>query len=475
MNAITDMDTRRDPEMDKTIEIFAVIANDLLEDIDRPELWEAFPQFLAAVPKLPRQAELALQFYAKQDPAMVQAAIIVLALCAAHSGKLGDAIGFMTPLLAVNPQSPLVTGVLFFIQGLNEPENPKYRLKGKICAVPFERLEVLETSSHLCCASFLKPTIGNLHEAADWRDVWNSESAEAIRASMHDGSYRYCDKMACPAIQSNRLLEAEKLSARSSEWRRIVENCETKVERGPAEVNLAYDKTCNLSCPSCRSSKYAADAATRAQYDTLQERAILPMLKDTRRVTITGSGDPFASKNFRQLMERLTAEEYPELKFHVMTNGMLFTAREWERFPALHGRVELLSISLDGASASTHEMLRRGARWEVMEKNLAFAGELRQQGLIDAFNLGFVVQVENYHEMGEMLSLAERIGADGVYFGRITNWGTFSQSEYTRKAVFLPEHPEHGRFLDAMADPRLASPRAYIGNLVDFLPTAPEG
>ncbi|NYT40767.1 radical SAM protein [Sphingomonas sp. R-74633] len=470
MNAITDIAPRTDPETDKAIEIFAVIAQDLLEDMDRPELWEAFPQFLAAVPKLPRQAEAALQFYARRDPAMVQAAIIVLALSAAHSGKLDEAIGFMMPLLAVNPQSPLVTGVTFFIQGLAEPENPKYQLKGKICPVPFERLEVLETSSHLCCASFLKPSIGNLHEAADWRDVWNSESAEAIRASMHDGSYRYCDKMACPAIQSNSLPPAADLAARSSGWRRIVEAGETRVERGPEEVNLAYDKTCNLSCPSCRTSKYAADEATRMQYDALQERVILPMLKDTRRVTVTGSGDPFASKNFRRMMERLTVEEYPELKFHVMTNGMLFTPREWERFPALHGRVELLSISLDGASAATHETLRRGARWEVMERNLAFAGELRRQGLIDAFHLGFVAQVENYHEMGEMITLAEKVGADGVYFGRITNWGTFSQLDYTRKAVFLPEHPEHGRFLEAMADPRLTDPRAFIGNLVDFLP-----
>jgi hypothetical protein len=470
MNAITDIPPRGDAETEQAAEIFAVIAKDLLEDMDRPELWEAFPQFLAAVPGLPQQAQIALQVYARQDPAMVQAAIIVLALSAAHSGNVSDAIGFLTPLLAVNPQSPLVTGVMFFLEGLADPANPKYHLKGKICPVPFERLEVLETSSHLCCASFLKPTIGNLHETADWRDVWNSEAAEAIRASMHDGTYRYCDKMACPAIQSNGLLPAEKLAARSNEWRRIVERSETKVARGPEEVNLAYDKTCNLSCPSCRTSKYAADEATRTRYDALQERAILPMLKSTRRVTITGSGDPFASKNFRRLMERLTVEEYPDLKFHVMTNGMLFTPREWERFPALHGRVELLSISLDGASAATHETLRRGARWEVMEKNLAFAGELRRAGLVDAFHLGFVVQVENYHEMGEMISLAETVGADGVYFGRITNWGTFSQADYTRKAVFLPEHPEHARFLDAMADPRLKSPRAFIGNMVDFLP-----
>lgn len=470
MNAITLIEPSLDPETDKAIEIFALIANDLREDVDRPELWAAFPQFLAAVPKLPQQARDALQLYAARDQNLSQAATIVLALHAAHSGAVEEAIGLMTPLLAVNPNSPLVAGVTFFLQGMATPDNPKYQLAGKICPIPFERLDVLETSSHLCCSSFLKPNIGNLQDAADWRDVWNSQSAEAIRASIHDGSYRHCNKMSCPTIQSNNLPPAAELAARSSEWREIVEQQETSLERGPVVVNLAYDRTCNLSCPSCRSSNYAADEATRLKYDALQERVMLPMLKHTQVVTITGSGDPFASKNFRHLMARLGGEEYPNLRFHIMTNGMLFTPREWERFPALHGRVSVLSISLDGASAATHETLRRGARWNVMEQNLTFAGKLRREGLIDAFHLGCVVQVENYHEMGEMITLAERIGADGVYFGRITNWGTFSEAEYKRKAVFLPEHPEYGRFIEAMADPRLTDSRSYLGNLIDFLP-----
>lgn len=470
MNALTLTEPRLDSETDKAIEIFALIANDLLEDIDRPELWEAFPQFLAAVPNLPEQANAALQFYTGQDQVLTQAAIIILALSAAHSGAVDEAIGLMTPLLAVNANSPLVAGVTFFIHGLGAPDNPKYQLTGKICPVPFERLDVLEGSSHLCCSSFLRPNIGNLQNAANWRDVWNSQSAEAIRASIHDGSYRHCNKMSCPTIQSNSLPPAAEIAARSPEWREIVEQRETSLEQGPAVVNLAYDRTCNLSCPSCRASNYAADEVTRLKYDALQERVILPMLKHTQVVTITGSGDPFASKNFRRLMERLGGEEYSNLKFHIMTNGMLFTPREWERFPALHGRVNILSISLDGASAATHETLRRGARWDVMKQNLSFAGELRSQGLIDAFHLSFVVQAENYHEMGEMIALAERIGADGVYFGRITNWGTFSANEYKQKAVFLPEHPEHGRFIEAMADPRLKASRTFLGNLIDFLP-----
>lgn len=469
MNAITKTDPVAAAETELAIEVFAIIANDLLEDVDRPELWEVFPQFIATAPKLAEQAEAALRVYEGQ-PAVFQAALIILAMCKAHSGRIAEALGLMTPLLAVRSQSPLVTGATFFIHGLGEPENPKYKLKGKICTIPFERLEVLENTTHLCCASWLKPSAGNLHTAQSWRDVWNSPTASAIRASIHDGSYRYCDKMACPAIQSDQLVPATDLATRSDGWRELLQSSETHLERGPVQVNLAYDRTCNLSCPSCRTSKYAADDQTRQIYDRLQERAILPLLKEVKRVTITGSGDPFASKNFRRLIERLTAEQYPDLKFHIMTNAMLFTAREWERFPALHGRIELMSISLDGASADTHETLRRGARWDVMQRNLSFAGMLRRQGLIDELHLSFVVQAENYHEMGDAVDLAEKIGADRVYFGRITNWGTFSNDEYARKAVFLPEHPEHHLFLERMADPRLMRATALTGNLAEFLP-----
>jgi hypothetical protein len=82
----------------------------------------------------------------------------------------------------------------------------------------------------------------------------------------------------------------------------------------------------------------------------------------------------------------------------------------------------------------------------------------------------FTVQAENFHEMGEGAALAESLNATSIYFGKITNWGTFSPEQYAAKAVFLPDHPQHAAFLAAMADPRLRSPRVQLGNLVEYLP-----
>ena len=446
-----------------------IMVNDLLDPIDRPEMWAAMPQFLEQLPGLPEAAAEAREIVACGPDDLKTAVEIVNGLCEAYTGRLDSALARLTHLGNIQNQLPVAQGALFHVQGLADPGNPKYKLEGKYCRAPFEALHVLEDTTHLCCASWLPQSSGNLN-GVDWGEVWNSDMSQAIRASIHDGSFRHCNKTACPRIQDDRLIAAEALAAESPHWHQIVEEKETELAHGPQDVNLAYDKTCNLSCPSCRVAKLAADSETRSRYDRLQERAILPMLKQAKMVFITGSGDPFASKNFRHLMERLTADDYPDLKFRIMTNAMLFTPREWERFPALHGRVFSLQISIDGASKDTHELLRRGARWDVMQENLRFAAGLRKQGLIDDMMLSFTVQVENFHEMGLAAQLADELEIDTIYYGRLTNWGTCTPEQYERKAVFSPGHERHQEFLAAMADPRLLSKRVMLGNLREFLP-----
>lgn len=462
-----DIETSVQGSRDEAIDILQLLINDLSDGLDHPEIWGAFPQFLAALPDLPALIQSALH-----NPTVHNSAKNLLHVLAAMTeatlGSPSAALRKLEPLAVQESESALIQGAMFFLNARLDPENPKYQLAGKLCATPFREIHVLEASSHLCCASWLHRSAGDMHEQP-WDDVWNSPTAEAIRASIHDGSYRYCNKTACPTIQTNALQDASTLSAVSEKWKSIVEERQTRIVQGPERVNLAYDRTCNLSCPSCRVEKYAADSATRERYTRLQENAILPMLKTAKTVFITGSGDPFASKNFRQLMQRLDKDAYPDLRFIVMTNAMLLTPREWERFPALHGRVEQLSISIDAATAATHEALRRGARWDVMIENLEFAAELLRQQQVSTFHLAFTVQTVNYREMGAACDLADKLDATKIYFGRITNWGTFSPEEYESKAVFLPSHPEHDLFLEAMRDPRLRAERANLGNLSEFI------
>lgn len=448
-------------------EAIAILMTVLSDDLDHPEIWAVLPQFLNGVDGLvpALQERLAIE---SVKPARTSL-LVLLGICGAHLGQARAMLEQLQPLAVENSQSPLVQGAIFYLQSLLDPENPKFQLHGRVCATPFQQLDVLERSTHQCCASWLKTSAGDLSQH-EWQEVWNSPTAQAVRASMLDGSYRYCNKIACPRIQASHWTPETDL-AQNPQWAEMVAEGRTEVPQGPEVVNLAYDRTCNLSCPSCRTERFAATDAERATYDRMQERAILPMLKNAKRVMVTGSGDPFASKNFRRLLEQLTPEEYPDLRFQVMTNGMLFTPAQWAKFPTLHGRTAVLKISVDAATGPTHELLRRGAKWPIVVENMIFAGELIKAGLIENFDLVFVVQTENFREMGDAVDLAHAVGATCVYFARITNWGTFTDRQYADKAVFLPTHPDHAEFLERMQDPRLLDPIAFLGDLVPFVGT----
>jgi organic radical activating enzyme len=459
-------DAEQHVDIPTAADILDLLMAALADGLDHPDLWPMFPSFVEHLPELSSLIEM---WRATEWRSQAQVNLqVVAAMTLAATGRVAEALEMLEPLGVANSQSPLVQGAIFYLHGLLDPSNPKYQLKGMICTEPFERLDVLDRSTHQCCASWLQTSAGDMSRS-DWQDVWNSGAAQDVRASILDGSYRHCNKVACPKIHSGYLIPADEIAKRSDEWRDIIEDRRTEMPAGPKIVNLAYDRTCNLSCPSCRSEKFAADRELRARFDGMQERNIIPMLKTAEIVFITGSGDPFASKNFRQLMDVLGPEDFPQLRFQVMTNGMLLTRREWERFPALHGRVSQLRISIDAATGPTHELLRRGARWDVMLENLAFAGELRQQELVHDYQLVFVVQAENFREMGAACDLSRQLGADRIFFSRMTNWGTFTESQYAEKAVFLASHPDHAEFLSAMQDPRLLSTRVDLGDLATFV------
>lgn len=448
-------------------EVVLLLLERMADGLDHPELWADIPEFAAFFPAMTQ----ALADHVSHAQGNRLHLAILHAICVAIDDPLA-ALRLLEPLAVQNSLSAIVQGALFHIQGLADPGNPKYDLSNRMCTTPFQVIDVLESSTHLCCASWIQRSAGHLG-FSPWEDVWNSNTAKDIRASVLDGSYRYCNKTACPHIGGGTLPTKDKVAARSPFWKDVIENDRVELPEGPYRVNLAYDRTCNLSCPSCRTEKWAADNEIRARYDKLQEEKILPMLKQSKLVFITGSGDPFASKNFRNLMERLTAEDYPDLRFQIMTNGMLFTRREWDRFPALHDRVASLRISLDAATGPTHELLRRGARWDVMKDNLAFAAELRAAGKVDSLDLAFTVQVDNYREMGDVMDLAYSLGADNMDFLRLTNWGTFSTKEYADRAVFMPSHPQHEDFVAVMQDPRLRQGVARLSDLAGFVKATP--
>ncbi len=332
-------------------------------------------------------------------------------------------------------------------------------LRTRFCPRPFQVLETRTNGdASPCCSSWMPATIGNIYRQSA-EEIWDSPAAREIRRSVLEGDFRYCSRMFCPKITSRALPGKDEIGPVGGLGR-----FEQRLSRGPKRVLLSHDRSCNLSCPSCRTRVIVARKSEQERMAEVTETVLLPLLADARLVKITGSGDPFASNHYRQLMTRLDGTAFPNLKLEIQTNGLLLDRQSWAEL-RLDGRVDSIWVSIDAARRETYELVRRGGAFRKLLKCLVFISRMRRDGRFRFFELAFVVQWRNYREIPEAIALARRIGADSISFQVIRNWGTFTLAEFQRQAIADPSHPEHGQFLQVLRDPRLLWPEVQLGNL----------
>jgi sulfatase maturation enzyme AslB (radical SAM superfamily) len=159
----------------------------------------------------------------------------------------------------------------------------------------------------------------------------------------------------------------------------------------------------------------------------------------------SGTADPFASVSYRNFLRNFNPKKYPNLKsIHLHTNASLWNKEMWDSMPNIHKYVRTCEISIDAGTKDTYEnKTRLGGDWENLLNNLKFISTLPIN-----VKTSFVVQDSNYMEMETFYNLMYSIFGKkvNVFFGKITNWGTFSDGEFKLKQVWDTEHPEHHLF-----------------------------
>src|SRR6266542_1615578 len=74
------------------------------------------------------------------------------------------------------------------------------------CSKPFQWLEVSgwtppKGDVYLCCPTWLETSAGNLQRQSV-EEIWNGKTAQAIRESIHNGSFSYCNGKRCAYLKS---------------------------------------------------------------------------------------------------------------------------------------------------------------------------------------------------------------------------------------------------------------------------------
>lgn len=328
----------------------------------------------------------------------------------------------------------------------------KVNLKNYICSVPFGNLEMQRYDRHLCCSSWM-PKFLPANVSA--KEAWESKEANDIRNSILDGSYKYCDRVQCPFLKEllqrgdargNRgIFHTSKLPAHTI---KSIQSFKQGKIIPPRSIIFSFDRTCNLKCPSCRIDLIVENSSGIERVKKTIQEIEDDYGNGVGALYITGSGDPFVSVGFRDFLRNFNPDKWPVLdKIHLHTNATKWDKKMWDSMKNIHPYVKSCEISIDAGNKFTYENVTRiGGNWDELLENLKFINTIPT---IDDIVVSFVVQKHNYKEMSLFYDLMYSIFGKKahVFYGKINNWGTFSEDEYLKHKIWDESHPEYEDFV----------------------------
>ena len=311
----------------------------------------------------------------------------------------------------------MINSRLFEWYGIDTTKNLQFP---KICPRPFDTVLIDKMGScYLCqCTAWLPQSAGNLFSES-LPEILNSPTAQLLQESILDRSYRYCNDKQCTFLKNT-----------------IKKRHHPVPPKQIKHIRLAIDNSCNLSCPSCRTEQIFFKSGKQLKMRLELANKILDFVKkqdQTVRIHIGSDGDPFASLVYRYFIQQ--SKDLDNVRFTVQTNGLL-VKKMYRRFQSLFDKLDILNISIDGATKPTYEKLRRGGQFENIISNLDFLSNIDRKFQVQ---LHMVVQQDNWQEMPKMLELGKKYKVDRIYFNKIENWNTgldFSKQTFTEEKGF---------------------------------------
>jgi hypothetical protein len=337
----------------------------------------------------------------------------------------------------------------------------KKTFPGKYCDKPFEHLEITPNGDCvLCCPAWLSNLIGNIYEDSVL-NIWNGDKANLIRQTILDASYKYCSNTLCPALVNDSLPNIDTIP-------------QPYFKKYPRNIVLGIDESCNLTCPSCRSTRvsYASGEKyerKKAVFDkVINEFFSVPHNEDIT-LTLNSSGDLFGSKITRDFIFNFDPTPWPNLKLNIMTHGVLFTKKYWDRMHLWQNRIQTFHISFDAATEETYDKIRVGGHWPTLLENCRLI--YKQVDQFKKISIDFIVQDLNYKEIPAFIELVNReFPKATAMLQLVVDWGTWNSEEFKQRAVWKEDHPdylEYKQILETVRNKIRSSEykNVYLGNV----------
>jgi hypothetical protein len=170
---------------------------------------------------------------------------------------------------------------------------------------------------------------------------------------------------------------------------------------------------------------------------------------------ITGSGDPFYSKIYRDYLINFDASKYPNLQdIQIITNGILLTEKMWGSLQAKLF-IKTIEISVDAGTKETYENVTRlNGDWDKLIENMKF---LSKQSSISNMIFSMVVSQYNYKEMHTFYQIIRNIFEGSsinvdINYRQIVHWtaSLYTIEDVNNISVFNPIHSNFNNFIEEL-------------------------
>jgi MoaA/NifB/PqqE/SkfB family radical SAM enzyme len=201
-------------------------------------------------------------------------------------------------------------------------------------------------------------------------------------------------------------------------------------------IQIGVSSRCNHSCAMCPrtvfGNRWTSADMTLETYGRIAEN-----FSDVRNVYLSGWGEPLLNPHFPDMV-RLAKEAGCTVGF--TTNGARLDDETMGQL--IDDRVDLVSLSLAGATAFTHDSRRTGSRFDDVIGKLERLRELKKRRRSESPRvlLLFMMFKDNLGELPEAVRLAERVGAGGVVATNLDYVGHAAMDEL--RAFTCGEAPE---------------------------------
>lgn len=204
--------------------------------------------------------------------------------------------------------------------------------------------------------------------------------------------------------------------------------------KSPLFIAWQINSACNLGCLHCceESGHSMPDEMTKEQsLDFCQQIADL----DIPYMAISG-GEPLLCPHIFDVCESIRQNN---ISLKIETNGEFIDEKTARKFAEL--KMRSVQISLDGATAETHERLRLRGDWE---KAVTATKLLMEYGVNT--EIVFVPTQFNIHEIGDIIDLAYSLGVYGFYTGKTMRIGRAAQNW----DIICPSDDEYDKFFEVL-------------------------